>query len=222
MHRPSLSVAVFGVLSLAFVPPWGAAEDAPKKVQRVFVEVCVAEVSVAKLRALGFDWGSILESANQTDDEAQDLLSFVDTLAKDNLARILCHPQLTTISGRTASFHVSDAQGQGTRLDVVPQVLDTQKIQLQFRIDLTPPKPDAGQANDGPATRQLVLDTATELEPGKTCCISETRARHSKDGKMVETATLVLVRADVKLPAYDREAAKRLPVRGYREVPKRR
>ena len=200
------------------------AEDQPKKGQKVFVEVCVAEVSLSKLRALGFDWSALSTESffDGTDGEQQGLLSFVDALAKDDLARICCRPQITTLSGRTASFKVGDEE-QWTRLELVPEVLDTQKIQLQFRIDLKPHKPAAGQPNaTGNAPRQLVLDTATELEPGKTSCISETRTRKNVDGKTVETATVILVRADIKLPSDDSEAARRLPAKGYQEVPQRR
>lgn len=223
MHRPWLSAAVVSVLCVAFVPQWVAAEDAPKKEQKVFVEVCVAEVSLTKLRALGFDWDaahSTFEPTYRTNDDPLDLLSFVDALGKDDLARVLSRPRLATMSGRTASFQVGDAKGQGVRLELVPQVLDIQKIQLQYRIELNPSKPDAAGEADGrrPATRELVLDSATELSPGTACCVSETRSRRTSErGKTEETATLVLIRADFKPPEDIRTAEKPQPPKGVLE-----
>jgi hypothetical protein len=235
MHRPWFSFAIASVLSLAFVPHWVRAEDAPKKEQKVFVEVCVAEVSLSKLRALGFDWDaahSTFEPTYRTNDDPLDLLSFVEALGKDDLARVLSHPRLATMSGRTASLQVGDAKGQGVRLELVPQVLDTQKIQLQYRIELNLSKPAAaGEVNDRRhATRELVLDSATEFAPGIACCVSETRSRRTNEqGKTEETVTIVLLRADFKPPADIRTAEKPQPPkpvleRRYPEIeiPKRR
>ena len=235
MHRPWFSFAVASVLSLAFVPKWVTAEDASKKQEKVFIEVYVAEVSFSKLRALGFDWDaahSTFEPTYRTNDDPLDLLSFVDALRKAGLVRELCHPRLATMSGRTASFQVGDAKGQGVRLELVPQVLDTQKIQLQYRIELNPPKPDAAGEADGRqhTTRELMLDSATELSPGTACCVSETRSRRTNEkGKIEETVTVVLIRADFKPPADILTAEKPQPPkpvleRRYPEIeiPKRR
>jgi hypothetical protein len=202
MHRFWLSAAVIGVLSLASISPPVAAQDAPKKEPKVFVEVCVVEVSLSKLRSLGFHWDALLHT------DPGDLLGFMDALQKDGLIRELCHPRLATMGGRPASLQVGDA----IRLNMAPKVLDSQKIQLEYRVELNVPETAADGGQTGERRRsvsQLVLDSATELVPGKSCCVSETRTRRTNEqGKVEETATIVLLRADFKPPADVRTAAK--------------
>ncbi len=212
MHRSWLSAAVIGVLSLASISPPVAAQDAPKKEPKVFVEVCVVEVSLSKLRSLGFDWDALLhsvfESPTRLGTDPGDLLGFMDALQRDGLVRELCHPRLATMGGRPASLQVGDA----IRLNVAPKVLDSQKIQLEYRVELNVPETAADGGQTGERRRsvsQLVLDSATELVPGKSCCVSETRTRRTNEqGKVEETATIVLLRADFKPPADVRTAAK--------------
>lgn len=215
-------------------PPANAPAVSPKKGQKVFVEVCVAEVSLSKLKALGFDFSAILsmESDPRSDGMPQDVMGFLEALSRDSLARVVSRPRLATMSGRSASLQIGDAKGQGVRLNVVPHVRDSGNIRLEYRIELNVPPPDADGENPPGAdsAQQFVLASATELEPGKACCVSETRSRRTNErGKLVETATVVLLRADLKPPREIRTAEKRrapLPdVKGLYpdiEVPQRR
>ena len=203
--------------------PAGRSEEPAKEDHKVFIEVCVADISSSKLRSLGFDWNALTscEAANRPDGEPLDLIRLLEALSKDDLARVLYRPRLATMSGRAASLQVGDA----IRLDLVPKVPSAEQIQLEYRIELYDLKP----AGDGEAderrqtTRRLVLDSATELAPGKVHCVSETRCRRTNDrGKVEETSTVVLLRADLKPPADIRTAQKPSPpiLKGYyREVP---
>jgi hypothetical protein len=203
--------------------PAGRGEEPAKEDHKVFIEVCVAEISSSKLRSLGFDWSALtsFEAANRTDGEPLDLIRLLEAMSKDNLVRVLYHPRLATMSGRAASLQVGDA----IRLDLVPKVPGEEQIQLEYRIELN----DRKVAGDGEAgerrqtARRLVLDSATELAPGNVQCVSETRCRRTNDrGKVEETSTVVLLRADLKAPADIRTAAKPSPpiLKGYiREVP---
>jgi hypothetical protein len=213
MFRYSKLLVVLSLICLAEAPRWAVAEEAAKKEQRVFIEVFVAEVSLSKLRALGFDLDALhlfAEAASGTDEEPRNAISTLEALGKDNLVRLISHPRLATMSGRAASLQVGDA----IKLEIVPQASDEQKIQLDYRIELNIPQSAVGgeEVEGGrKSTHQLVLDSATELDPGKACCVSETRSRRSEGGKTHETLTVVILRADFKPPAEIRTAEKPRP-----------
>ncbi|HZL89722.1 MAG TPA: hypothetical protein VFB96_15260 [Pirellulaceae bacterium] len=226
MFRYSKLLVVLSLVCLAGSPRWGIAEETAKEEHQVFIEVCVAEISLSKLRTLGFDTSALhldTESAGRTDDGQRDAISTIAALGKDNLVRVISHPRLATMSGRQASIQVGDA----IKLEVVPQVGDQRQIQLDYRLELN--LSDANAAKERHSTHQLMVDSATELVPGKTCCVSETRSRRTEDGKTHETLTVVLLRADFKAPA-DIRTAEKLPAvkpiveRRYQEIeiPKRR
>ncbi|HUE74048.1 MAG TPA: hypothetical protein VMP01_24420 [Pirellulaceae bacterium] len=225
MNRCCQILVVFGWAALALLPRSTPAVEAAKE-RRVYIEVCVAEVSLSKLRALGFDWGAIHrihEEVDRTTGEVPNLIGFLDALVKDDLAKMVSHPRLATMSGRPASLQV----GATIKLDVVPQAPDEQKIQLEYRIELNLSQSNAAKEH---SPRQLVLASATDLTPGQTCCVSETRSRRTNErGKIEETATVVLIRADFKPPAEIRTAERLQPPKPVQErrypeieIPKRR
>ena len=217
----SLVWSVVFAVSLAALPV-GRGEEAAQEDRKVFVEVCVAEVSASKLRALGVDWATMVsEAARNADGEPVDLMRLLDALSKDDLTRVLYRPRLATMTGRAASLTVGDA----VRLDLVPKIVDKDKIQLEYRVELNAASADAaGEADQRPqAARRLVLDSASELSPGKVHCVSETRCRRTTDGgKTEEVSLVVLLRADLKQPSDIRTAARPSPaiLKGrHREVP---
>jgi len=121
MFRYSKLLVVLSLVCLAGSPRWGIAEETAKEEHQVFIEVCVAEISLSKLRTLGFDTSALhldTESAGRTDDGQRDAISTIAALGKDNLVRVISHPRLATMSGRQASIQVGDA----IKLEVVPQV----------------------------------------------------------------------------------------------------
>ena len=206
MTRLCQVIMVLGLFCLSSVPRSAPAVEAEKE-QRVYVELCVAEVSLSKLRALGFDWGAIhrfQDESDGTEGEPRDFMAFLDALVKADLVQLVSHPRLATMSGRPASLQVGDT----IKLAVVPRVADETTIQLEYRIELRSPPSNPAKEN---SACEFVLASATDLSPGKTCCVSQTRSRTTEGGKTNETLTVVLLRADLKPPADIRTAEKPHP-----------
>ncbi|HEX5104279.1 MAG TPA: hypothetical protein VFV87_10735 [Pirellulaceae bacterium] len=225
MCRTSIVCVVLSIFSSGYVAQQVAAEEAPPTKPMVYVDVCVAEISLSKLRTLGFDWSHIATfKSNSLHDTVPDPIKFFDALQQYNLAQIRFRPRLATMSGRPASLHIADT----LRLDVVATSQPSEKIQLEYRIDLKLPAPTTPdeRRDQKHSVHQLLLDAATELVPGETCCVSETRTRRTtENGKTSETATLVLIRADLKPPS-DIRTVEGLPMSDvearYRDVEVRR
>jgi len=167
-----------------------ANRGAAGKATPVIIEFTVLEVDVNKLRAVGFDWDLISSGGKPSPDLAcplscklatgQRLEGFLKALTQYNLAKVLSNPTLTTLSGRPASIAVGDQ----LKLDVVPIVLGSGRIRVEHRLELSAAK--------------LKSDSTSELDPGQVAVVSKVRSEH-KDalGKVRETETLVLVRADL-------------------------
>src|SRR5262245_2174788 len=161
---------------------------APRAAEKHFVtvELTVVEVSLTKLQALGFDWEIVGKKSPDLPDPAQfkcrdgkQVEGFLNLLKQYNLGQVVCNPKLMTLSGRPASLAIDDH----LRLDVVPIVLGSGRIRVEHRLEL-------------PA-RKLKTDSAVEVESGQAVIASQVRSE-KKDaaGKVSETATLVVVRAD--------------------------
>jgi hypothetical protein len=178
------------------------ARQSPKK---LVVEVKVVEVATTKLRNLGFDWTQLAPDGvkHESIDEvlqsaaADRLIGFLEALRQNNLARVLAEPTIATLDGRPASLAVGS-----TRLDIVPVVLGDGHVRLEYRIELAaqqkePSRLGAKRETDA-KTSPLRLDSAAELELGKTAVVGRTKTNtQSPDGKSQETETLVFVRVDL-------------------------
>ena len=123
--------------------------------------------------------------------EKQDkFLAALKALEKDGLVRVLAEPRLVTVSGRPAFLQVGaeipmGSQGEdrsreverkfaGTRMDLVPMVLDGGRIRLEVRLCVTEVDPAhtalaAGRQN--PALRTWAVDTAVEMQSGQTAVL---------------------------------------------------
>ncbi len=195
MIRPLLrtSLLVFLVLvvgaSLRAEPPTEKASQAAAK-QSVTVEVTVIEVNRTKLRAAGFDW-DLVKNGGPSDALDPKLLKsatgeqfegFLQALQQYNLSKVLCQPKLMTLSGRPASLAIDDH----LKLDVVPVVLESGRIRVEYRLEL--------------AQRKLKSDGAVEVDSGRAAIAGQVKSEH-KDaaGKLQELETLVIVRADTAL-----------------------
>jgi len=118
-------------------------------------------------------------------DKQDKFLSALQALEKDGLVRVLAEPRLVTVSGRPASLQVGaeipmGSEGEdnssqaerkfaGTRVDLVPTVLDGGRIRLEVRLRVTEVDPThttlvAGRGN--PALRTWAVDTAVEMQSG--------------------------------------------------------
>jgi pilus assembly protein CpaC len=89
----------------------------------------------------------------------------MDALRRDDLAKLLAEPTLTTLSGRSASFNVGGEQAVpvpqqngavtieykefGTRVDFVPIVLGNGSIRLEVRASVSEIDPTLGLAGHG-------------------------------------------------------------------------
>jgi len=117
-------------------------------------------------------------------------LSMLPVLEKDGLARVLAAPTLVTVSGHPASLQVGaevpaggQAEGKstesegnfaGTRLDLVPTVLEGGRIRLEFRLRVTEVDPAHANVAAGdrkPTMRTWGVSTAVEMRSGQTAVL---------------------------------------------------
>lgn len=188
-------------------------------VQQVLLHVQVMEVSRTKLRAMGFDWanfgntdfvvqsvagtlgqftqsGTALGSGGETISFGligpdNSFFGFLEALRDNNLAKVLAHPTLVTVSGRPASFNaggefpilVPQSLGTlsveykqfGTRVDFVPIVLGNGSIRLEVRPQVSELDNANGVTLNGnriPGLRTRWVDTAVEMRAGQTLALA--------------------------------------------------
>jgi pilus assembly protein CpaC len=117
-------------------------------------------------------------------------LGFLQALEQENLAKLLAHPRLVTLSGNPASFLVGGEQavpvpaglGQvgvqfeefGTRLNFVPIVLGNGKIHLEVEPEVSTLNANAGVSIAGATVAGRTtqrIHTTIELESGQTFVI---------------------------------------------------
>jgi pilus assembly protein CpaC len=187
-------------------------------VQQILLKTKVMEVSRTKLRQAGFDWqwhaligntsvGIVQSSSellnpagvsNLTDtvnfgivDGSNAFYGYLDALRRNDLVKILAEPQLTTVSGRAASFHSGgqfailvpqslgtvsiEYKNYGTRVDFVPIVLGNGDIRLEVRPSVSEIDPARSQFFNGyyvPGLRERWVDTAVEMKAGQTLALA--------------------------------------------------
>jgi pilus assembly protein CpaC len=117
---------------------------------------------------------------------------------------MLAEPTLATLSGRPATFSVGGGEG-GMQLDIVPIVLGSGRVRLEYRFEITAPRSQSGPAvrkrEAMPVATPFRLESAVELEKGKTCLIGHTRnGAESAAGGPQPSETLVMVRVDNLTP----------------------
>jgi pilus assembly protein CpaC len=116
--------------------------------------------------------------------------SVLKALEKDGLARVLAAPMVVTVSGRPSYFQVgaeipvgSPGEGSssqveqkfvGTRMDIVPTVLEGGRIRLEVRLRVTevaPTPTPLAASRQNPALRTWAVDTAVEMQSGHTAIL---------------------------------------------------
>lgn len=184
-------------------------------VQQVLLKVKIMEVSRTKMRACGFDfiwqshgdsWIQNLPGILTTGPTAtfgivgdnSSFTGFLEVLQKNDLAKILADPTITTVSGRPARFNVGGEipvpvpQGggaggnttitiewkkYGTTVDFLPIVLSNGNIRLEVRPEVS----DLDYANainitentsPVPAIKTRNIDTGVELKAGQTLALA--------------------------------------------------
>jgi pilus assembly protein CpaC len=178
--------------------------------QQILVKVQALEISRTKMRQLGIEWSSVFEggkdnapSATRVEvpyrhpefdfgviDRTNTAQSFIESLEKNRVARVLAEPSLVVLSGRPATFEVGSEmplpaaassakpaqfQSFGTRIDLMALALANQKIRLQLRVRLTEPDDAESVQLTGhqvPATSVRQVDTALELKSGQSAFLT--------------------------------------------------
>lgn len=169
--------------------------------KKITVHLWVVEVDTDKLRNLGFEWSQIkarnetttrsvssigdLADAVSAAGDLRGFQRFLKALEQNNLARTLSQPTITTLSGRPASLAVGELQ-----LDVTPTVIDDNRVQLQYRIEV-------GRETPPTASTPFIAGSTIEAEAGKPCLVSQTRSSWlAASGKTRQVDTLLFVQAD--------------------------
>ena len=119
------------------------------------------------------------------------LTGVVDALAKSGLANVLARPNLTAISGQTASFFsggeyplptgfedgviIFEYKKYGVLLDFVPTVIDTGRIELTVRPEVSEPSQDSAVRVHGEVTVPVInvrrAETTVEVGDGESIVI---------------------------------------------------
>ncbi len=196
--------------------------------QVVTIDLKIMELQVSKMRELGLDF----QSANESGIElvtANTLVAFdgfdglLPALRQNGLVKVLAEPTLVTVSGRPASFRSGgefpilvpqkpdevavEYREFGTSLDCVAVVEDGGKIRLEVRASVS--EIDATRSVDVqgtsvPGLRTRMVDTAIEMESGKTVILSGLNNRQRNDGsdasEAMETSLLISFKVDVSDP----------------------
>lgn len=118
--------------------------------QQVNVKISVAQVNESFSKTVGVDWSSIGSKAGEfvfDQFDAANLSTLITALGDDQVAEVLAEPNLTVLSGESASFLVggevpvivSDSNGVnisfkefGIKLDLTAKVLSQDKIRMQL------------------------------------------------------------------------------------------
>lgn len=119
-------------------------------VQQVNVKISVAQVSESFAKTLGTDWSSIGSSVGQfafSQFEAADLSTIISALGDETMAEVLAEPNLTVLSGESASFLVGGEvpvivtsnnnvnisfKEFGIKLDLTAKVMSDDKVRMQL------------------------------------------------------------------------------------------
>ncbi len=124
-------------------------------VQQVNVKISVAQVTEAFSQTVGVDWGSVGAGVGEfvfSQFDGADIGTIITALGNDNIAQVLAEPNLTVLSGESASFLVGGEvpvvvstnsnvnitfKEFGIRLDLTAKVLSQDKIRMQLHPEVS-------------------------------------------------------------------------------------
>ncbi len=132
------------------------------EVKQLNVKLTIAEVSHSFIRQLGFKWGSITSDGVFIgngqfagligSDFSKNIIRFISAVDDDSMGKILAEPNLSVISGETASFlaggempivtkiddtYVVSYKEFGVRLELAAKVLKDNKIKLTMQPEVS-------------------------------------------------------------------------------------
>lgn len=162
-------------------------------VKQVNVKLSVAEVSTAYIKQLGAKWGSMVNDNFQGNGQffnylqsfnASNIASFISALDNDSVGQILAQPNLSVISGETASFLVGGElpivtnydnsyqvtyKEYGVKLSIGAKVLNDKKIRLTLSPEVSAQDSTyRSDLADVPAFKTRKATTTVELGDGQS------------------------------------------------------
>jgi type II secretory pathway component HofQ len=185
------------------------ADAGPRQVK---VQFRAMEISINRLRELGIEWKHATPTgeevvtlgkdhptfgSNRIYDDNTALVAMTETLREEGAARVLAEPTIIATSGRPATFQSGgkitreQADGSerlvdvGTRIDIVPEVAEPDRIHLQLKIAISEPCPGLSR----PSVRRV--DTGMEMKSGQTHVIGGLLQRSEDRDEIVEMVILV-------------------------------
>lgn len=175
-------------------------------VKQVNVKLTVAEVSTAYIEQLGARWGSMVDDSFQGNGQffnyfqhfnASNIATFITALNNDTVGQILAQPNLSVISGETASFLVGgelpivtsyDDSYQvtfheyGVKLSVGAKVMSDQKIRLILSPEVSAQDSSyRSDLADIPAFRTRRATTTVELGDGQSFVLGGLLSRDEQE-----------------------------------------
>ncbi|MFM2480195.1 type II and III secretion system protein family protein [Celerinatantimonas sp. YJH-8] len=175
-------------------------------VKQVNVKLSVAEVSTAYIDQLGARWGSVVDDAFQGNGQffnyfqhfnASNIATFIAALNNDTVGQILAQPNLSVISGETASFLVGGElpivtnydnsyqvtyKEYGVKLSIGAKVMNDQKIRLTLAPEVSAQDSSYQSAlADIPAFRTRKATTTVELGDGQSFVLGGLLSRDEQE-----------------------------------------
>lgn len=192
--------------------------------QNIAIKVKVYEVSRTKLRQLGIDWSflgpdfSIVSSVSQiiqatsatggaqaseqtlsfgvVDDGGRTFDTFIRTLERHSIAKLLDQPILVAQNGRPAEFlsggevpilvpaglgtSTVEFRAFGTKLDMVPIVHGNGELTLEVRAEVSEVADDLASSDGTPGFRVRRVNTGVKMKAGHTLALAgDYRESHS-------------------------------------------
>jgi hypothetical protein len=192
--------------------------------QQVLIKLQVVEVSLTKMRELGLALPDALADgaarcrtdvcpADNTISmqicQQEAIVGLVESLRRENIAKVLAEPNLVAISGRPVSYFcggevavpgkTDKTQEVGTRVDALITMIRDDKVRLEIRprvTTLATLPSDSGKDAPGPGLRVHQLDTGCEVKFGQTAVIGgmvQDRTHADASRNAVQTLFLVTV-----------------------------
>jgi Flp pilus assembly secretin CpaC len=166
--------------------------------QQILIRVQALEVSRTALRNLGnasegattpAQVASLLQNSSGgfgVVDDGKSFLSFIESLQRNNVAKVIAAPTIVVVSGRPASFHVGgefpvptppgskqtvEFQPYGTLVDVLANALGDDRVRFELRVRVSERDDSRSVEIEGtrvPALHVRQCNSAVELEFGQT------------------------------------------------------
>lgn len=184
--------------------------------QNIAIKVKIYEVSRTKLRQLGIDWSyidpefSLVSSVSQiisavnrntgvqasgstlafgvVDDGGRQFDSFIQTLERHSIAKLLDQPILVAQNGRPAEFlsggevpilipaglgtTTVEFRAFGTKLDMVPIVHGNGELTLEVRAEVSEVAADLASSDGTPGFRVRRVNTGVKMKAGHTLALA--------------------------------------------------